>query len=138
MHCTSECSQEGARWKLFLARLVFPQTKKPKIIYAALLSVVRGTQPVEFFYQKYVMFVLEKALVEVGLSIPVTRKAYFEHALSCATTVREVIVHLDKLKREKYNKTLPFVIAVGGGIACDGLKNELTRDTFHDFVLHYI
>lgn len=84
------------------------------------------------------MLGLARALIEVGQSIHVTRKVDVEQALPCATAVREGILDLARVKREKYNKDLADVVRVGGGITCDGLKNELTGDKFYDFVLHYI
>lgn len=112
--------------------------QKRMITDGAVFAVVNGTLPFDFCYRKGGMLKVCQSLLEVGQGIPATRTNDVPKALPSSNTVHAGISRLSKRMREDFMKGVSTVLEIGGGITCDGLKNELTGAKYCDFVLHYI
>lgn len=81
---------------------------------------------------------LAAGLIKLGQTYSSSSILDIHKILPCGNTVRKGVVDLSKKLKEDFKEQLDKVFRFGGGMCCDGAKDERTDKKYYNLVLHYL
>ncbi|KAI0564986.1 hypothetical protein FGB62_22g915 [Gracilaria domingensis] len=114
------------------------ERQKKAIINAAAFAVAKDMLPLSFASQNSGMTKFVESVVDACRFVPITARIDIQDMLPSKNAVKEGIQRIAKEYRKNYRVSeSENVLALGGSVTSDGLKNDVNGNKYYDCTVHY-